>query len=455
MGNNFKLNNVFNKYDLVIYLILLLISNFIIRYIIELNFSSLPYYFDQLQLHDENSKWYTYMLPSMAKLWGGTWSSLGIGVLPILKMAFGNTVSYLLLNFLFIISAYYLSWKAFNSKIITITVGIMTAFTTLNDHVYQNGSLVIIYIPYIFCFINLFSLQKLFENIKPKIMWWYLWGISLLLYLLSFEGWLDYYAVTILASLCCYYVLYKQNDFVRGFRLFKINSILTITCVVYVILKIKYGYASELGAEHDIIFNYGKRYIPLMIEDFISNFFTLFYTTIITYIPPLFSFSNSLIRYGSFTIISLQNGYDPSFSYMAAINALMLWRFYAGIYFSLFIYFFYHVIIKLFREFDRDCFYIFLFMLMILFGSPAHLLVKFRPFHIVPWLSYQSFIGQIGLILVTSYALGMLHKSQTNKKIIWLVTILVWGLVISCPFLKPPFYKVGMSYGDLNLKFNT
>lgn len=448
-----KIYDKLQKYDLVFVLLILLISNFFLRWAYELHYSSLPYYFDQLHINYENTKWYTYMLPSMAKDWGGTWSSLGIGLLPLLKISFGNTGSYFILNTLFITVAFSLSWLVFRSKIITITVGICAAFTTLNDHVYQNSSLIAIYIPFIFCFFNMYSVYQLFQVSRPKTYWWFVWLLSLLLYILSFEGWVDYYAVTLLASLFCFYLLFRESDWIRINRLIKILSILTFMFLVFVILKVKYGYASAKGAEHDLIFNYGKHFIPLMIEDFIGNFFTFFYTTIITYIPPIFSFSTSLIKYGSPALMQLQNGYDPAYIYLTAINALLLWRFYAGVLITIFVYLFYQVNRILLRKFNQHYFFLSLFMLMVLFGSPAHFFVKFRPFHIIPWLAYQTFIGQIGIILLIAYALGMLHSnSKINKKMAWIITLVVWSCIISCAFLKPPFYNLGVSYGNLGFK---
>lgn len=440
------------KHDLLLILLVLVISNFLIRWAFDLHFASLPYYFDQENMNYQGTKWYTYMLPSMAKAWGGTWSSLGIGLFPILKEYIGNTNSYLLLNFLFITTAYFLSWFAFRSKIFTITLGICAAFTTLNDHVYQNSSLIVIYIPFILCFCNLFSLFKLFQDDAPKLYWWIIWGVSLFLYILSFEGWLDYYAVIMLASFFCFYILQKQNDSTRIKRLSIIITFLTMVAVVYVLLKVKYGYASNKGDEHDLVFNYGVHYLPLIMEDMISNFFTFFYSTIITYIPPLFSFSVAWLMYGPNKIINLQNEYDLSNAYLASVAAVTLWRFYAGVYITIFFYFGWQVSKKVFLAFNKDYFFIFIFMFMILIGAPCHMLVKFRSMHIIPWLPYQSFVGQIGMILLIAYLIKMLHQSSKSKMFIWIVTSLIWISIISCAFLKPSFYKAGENYGHLGFQ---
>lgn len=440
------------KCDLLLFLLLLAISNFLLRWFFELHFSTLPYYFDGEHINYQGAKWYTYMIPSMAKAWGGTWSSLGIGLFPILKQYIGNTNSYFLLNFLFIATAYFLSWIAFRSKIFTITVGICTAFTTLNNHVYQNSSLIVIYIPFIFCFFNLFSLFKLFQVNTPKVYWWFVWGFSLFLYILSFEGWLDYYATIIIVSFFCFYLLKKQQDNIRINRLIVIISSLTIIAAIYIFLKIKYGYASNKGDEHDVVFNYGLHFLPLIIEDVISNFFTFFYSTIITYIPPLFSFSTAWLLYGPGKIIDLQNEYDLPTAYLAAIGAVTLWRFYAGVYVSIFLYLGWQVSKRVFLTFNKDYFFIFLFMLMILIGAPCHLLVKFRSMHIIPWLPYQSFVGQIGMILLIAYIIKMLHQSNKSKRFVWIITILIWTSIISCAFLKPPFYKAGENYGVLGFQ---
>jgi hypothetical protein len=138
--------------------------NLFLRLGYELHFGQIPYYFDQQHINSSGSTWYTYMFPNMSHTWGGTWSSLGIGLLPILKKFPGITASYLMLNLLFAIFAYVLTWRAFYSRVLTITVGLCTTFTSLNYHVYSNASLVMIYIPFIFCFFNLFSIYRLFQE---------------------------------------------------------------------------------------------------------------------------------------------------------------------------------------------------------------------------------------------------------------------------------------------------
>jgi hypothetical protein len=435
------------KNQMQVFLSFLLVGNFIFRYIFEMNMQPVPYYFDQLSINTANSSWYTYMLPSMAKLWGGTWSALGIGILPFLNDTIGNTATYLLLNLLFVTIAYVLSWYAFHSKILTFTVGLCSSFTTLNHHVYGNGSLVVLYVPLIFCILNMFALLKLFNDYRSKQKWWLLWFVSLLLYIASFEGWIDYYAMVIIIAPACFIILNKRHDRVKIKQLVRVISFMTIAFVLFVIFKIKYVYASTAGEEHDLVFNYGLKYWVLIVEDVISNFLTCFYSTIITYLPPQITFSNALLLYGAAPINEMQNGYDKPYTYLAATNALFLWRFYAGILASIFVFYLWKISKKLFTHFNRDYLFLYIFMMMVLFGAPAHLLVKFRAMHVMPWLPYQSFMGQIGLVLLMGYALHMLHRSAKSKVVIWAVTGAIWASIVFSGFLKGDFYKAGASYG--------
>lgn len=426
----------------------LLLCNFLLRWGYELHGHLLPYYFDLKGIDTRGTHWYTYMIPSMAHAWGGTLSSLGIGLFPILKDTIGNTASYFVLNLLFVTVVYWLSWLAFGSRIFTITVGLCAAFTTLNNHVYENSSLIILYIPLMFCITNLFAVYQLFASKTPLKAWWWLWGASLALYIMSFEGWLDYYAITVAISPFCFYFLKRNADFVRQKRLVHILIWMTIFFIVYLVIKIKYGYASEPGKEHDLIINYGLKNVLVMIEDLISNFFTFFYTTIITYIPPVLTYSNALILHGSNKLIELQHGYDASNSYLVAMNALLLWRFYAGVAITVFVYFMWKLFVSLKNHFTSEHFLLFVFMFAILFGAPAHLFVKFRPMHIIPWLAYQPFIGQIGLMLFLGYSLHLLAQSRLPQKRIQLIIALVWGSIIVCAFTKPMFYKAAVIYGS-------
>lgn len=447
-----KINNIklfFNHYQLIAILFLLLSGNFLLRFIFELHMQSVPYYFDQLQLNTNNVPWYYYMIPSNSSVWGGTWASLGIGLLPIFHKIIGNTATYLLLNFLFIAVAYVLSWYAFRSRILTFTVGLCTSFTTINEHVYDNGSLVGLYIPLIFCLLNMFTIFKLFERDKPEHYWWGLWVITLLLYIASVEGWVEYYATILVISPFVYLLLEKNEDWFKIARLIKMLVIMTLIFVLFLYFKFKFTYASNPGEEHDLIINYGHHYGLLILEDLISNFFTFFYTTIITYLPAQLTFSNALMYYGPQTIMNLQNGYDSPYAQLVAINALTLWRFYAGVCVSIFVYYFWRVAKRLFTAFDSDYFFLFLFMGMVLIGSPAHMLVKYRAMHAVPWLSYQTFIGQIGIILLMGYGLLMLHKSGRTPLFIWTVTILIWSSIVVSAFTKHAFYQTARAYGNI------
>ncbi|MBX7066608.1 MAG: hypothetical protein K1X28_05205 [Parachlamydiales bacterium] len=432
-----------SKAHMFLILCVLLVGNLLLKFF-EILLHPVPYYFDQLGVNTLTTPWYTYMIPSMARVWGGTWSSLGIGLLPIMHSTIGNTSAYLLLNQIFIVTLFLLSWYVFRSKVMTITIGICAACTTLNNHVYENGSLVIIYIPYIFCFLNLFSLFHLFNEEHPKRRWWALWCISLLLYIASFEGWVDYYAIVLIVSPACLYILKKKGELTRSRRLIRVLIAFSIAFVAFAYFKINYGYASSRGDEHDLVINYGLKYFPLMIEDIISNFFTFFYMTIITYLPPQLTFSNSLLLYGPSTIAALQDGYDVP--RLAVTNAFLLWRFYAGVFFSVFVYYLWKVSKKLFTKFEKDFFYLFIFMMMVLFGAAAHFLVKFRPMHIVPWLPYQGFIAQIGLMFLIGYLLHLLHNSAKSQKLIWSITFCIWASIIFCGALKIPFYKICVSY---------
>lgn len=443
------LEDCFSRRRMLSILFILSLGNFLFRLVYELHLHSVPYFFDQIGVDTQAAQWYTYMIPSMAKAWGGTWSSLGIGLLPIFHNTLGNTATYLLLNQLFLVIFFTLSWYAFGSNILTITVGLCAAFTTFNNHVYENGSLVIIYIPYIFCFLNLFAVLKLFSEETPAAGWWALWGASLILYIGSFEGWVDYYAITLVVSPACFYLLKKRGESIRLRRLTTILCTLTVAFFIFVYFKVKYVFASHIGEEHDLVINYGLQYWLLMVEDVIANFFMFFYMTIITYLPPQLTFSNSFLQYGPSTIIDLQKGYDSLHAPLAATNALLMWRYYAGVLISIFVYYLWGVSKKMFNDFNKDRFFLFIFMMMVLFGAAAHFLVKFRPMHIVPWLPYQGFIGQIGIVLLIGYLLSLLHRSAYSQKMVWSITLSVWSAIFLSGLLKAPFYKIGVAYGGM------
>jgi CDP-diglyceride synthetase len=381
------------------------------------------------------------------KQWTGSWTSTSLVLLPPLTKLIGSySYLYLVLNLFFIILVFTLSWFGFRSVIFTLTIGLCAAFTTYNYHVYSVSGSVNQYFIVSYLFLVLFCQYKLFQE-QPKLnIWWPMWGLSMLLFVLSYEGWLDYAVALWVCTPILAIGLYRINDNERLKRLLILSSIITVTAVFYILIKHRFGYGQHRGSESDVVFNYGFKNFSLVIEDVISNFITIFYTTLTTFIPPQFVASNSLWHLGSEKLISLQHGYNSQNMVLVPMNALFLWRYYAGITLAVFVFHMYKVAKKAVKKLDKNSALILIFMTMILFSGQTHVFVKWRPMHSLPYLAYHFYLGVVGLMLLVSYLSKMVYDKMQNRYLAWIILIFVWLDIIFCAFARPPFLSFSASY---------
>jgi len=231
-------------------------------------------------------------------------------------------------------------------------------------------------------------------------------------------------------------VLRKAGDKARLVRLTLLLAIVTLTAIAYVGVKRACGWGQVPGSESDVVFNYPHKIIAA--EDVISNFFTIFYTVLSNYSPPFLVSSNSLWRYGGEELIRLQSGYHASESHLAAMNHLFLWRFYAGVAATLFVAALAWVGTKAYRLRSRNWVILYVLMLMTLTGSPTHLLVKWRPMHALPYLSYHFYFGVMGLSLLIAYLAHLAHENLRNRRLAWSLIVIVWADIVYCALARPP-----------------
>jgi hypothetical protein len=205
-----------------------------------------------------------------------------------------------------------------------------------------------------------------------------------------------------------------------------------------VLAKTKLGHGQTAGSESDLVLNYGMARVLVAVDDVIVHFFTLFFITISTYLPPfLFNASLSSARYGTEHLIELQNGYHAQQAHLVGYNHLFLWRFYAGFIAAAFLFWFWKSVRATWQTPSKTSVCIFLFLLMTLMSGSMHMLVKYRPMHSAPFLGYHSYFGIVGYSLLLSLAAWWVHANFQRRWMAWTVIAILWINLGYCALARP------------------
>jgi hypothetical protein len=391
-----------------------------------------------------------------AYVWAGSsyYSPLSAIMMLYLPTRLGAANTWVLLNVLLIITTFFTSWFAFHSRVFSYTLCILLGFGTQLFHIYHMSGNIAVVPAFIFYQINLLLILKIFTDKKRKFLWRTLYVVSFIIMALYNLAWLDYLVfIWVLSVFLLIYFWYtgQQQHFSTLAYVF---GAATCVGVLYIFIKMQFSSNQIIaeGAEEDVIFNYP--YLILAVEDFISNLVTNFYLAISNFLPPFMVGSNSQFLFGSDQLIALQNGYHPDYAYLIPMQHLFFWRYYAGMWFSAFIYLLIRFSKKAFRSISLNYLALAIFIIMIFVGSPTHLIIKARPYMSVPLLSYRVVVGILGVSLFIAYLVMLAWQIVKNRRLAAFIVVLVWTAVFLGAFTRPPYLdfltsQVGISYGGV------
>ncbi len=368
--------------------------------------------------------WWHILLP--LKDFGGRWGPAGFLLINQIETWIGEPSAFYLLNSIMVSTGYLLSFFVFRSYLLSFLAGLALATTTFNYHVYLVSGSVIMLPLTTFLFLFSFSQYQYVKAGKNSSFWLTATTITGAAFALSYEGWLDFVPLAWIALGTLSWCFWSAARRLQAMRCLILVSLSTFMAIVYILVKVAYGLADlhPKGGEADLLITYGPSYPALIVEDMISSFFTFFYTTFSTYLPPeLFSFSVSLWKYGPETVVALQDGYHPQASHLVLYNHLFLWRFYAGFTLALVLIWYWRAARRLANGPTDHDITIFVLLSCLLIGSPTHLIIKWRPMHAAPFLGYQVYLSVMGLTLLIAYMATT--ATETYKK--WRRP---WGMVV-------------------------
>lgn len=386
--------------------------------------------------------WWRFLLPFNE--FDGRWGPTGFLLVNLLESWLGEPTVFYMLNAIMITTGYLVSYLVFRSFLLSFLVGVALATTTFNHHVYVVSGSVIMPLLMSFLFIFAFA-QVQFIGAKSKQWLWFLLScVSCVLFALAYEGWLDFAPLAWVIFPVLAWQYQKREDADRRNRCVALLTMTTVVALTYIAVKAAFGLGGlhPRGGEADLVVTYGHKYIILAIEDLVSSFFTFFYTTVSTYLPPwLFSFSNSLWKFGPEKVVALQEGYHPQASHLVLYNHLFLWRFYAGFALAFFLMWYWKSFRLLNRDFNRHSIIVFVLLSCIVVGSPTHLIIKWRPMHAAPFLGYQTYLAIMGFTLLLCYLPVWVSRRWGKRHSAVLAAVLAMNFIY-CAYARPGLLSV-------------
>ena len=381
--------------------------------------------------------WWQYLLP--VQLLHGSWCPFSLLFVHWLEVLTGSpALVYYMTNAVLVVTSYCLSWQVLRSWVFSITLTLCFALSTFNHHVYvvAGGVALPLVVSYLLFF--LFCQYKLLQSECNYKRWVPLGVLSMVVFALSYESWLDCVACMWLAYPFLMLLAYRAGDFKR----LKAGGILlvgvTVFVGIYLLIKVKLGFGQVKGSESDVIFNYGLRRGLVGLEDMIAHFFTLFFIAVTTYSPPfLFNGSISSWRYGTEHLISLQHGYHEQQTHLVGYSHLFLWRYYAGFAAALFLYWFWKSVRAAWQAPSTVNVGFFLFLLMTLAAGATHMMVKYRPMHSAPFLGYHSYFGIVGYSLLLAWAAWWVQTRFQRRWLAWTLIATLWINLGYCALSRP------------------
>lgn len=315
----------------------------------------------------------------------------------------GPVASYIVLSSLFITVTFFSSLVVTRSFLFSSTLAFLFAFGTQLNYQFTYGNLVAFYIILSYIAINFAIASALIMGRLSSFLGRLAFVVTLVVVALSNEMWINY--ATALAVATVFGILWgmrHQRYDIRNESAFLLAAtVLVLAAYLSIRMRLVHQYLAP-GAEEELLVTY--KYKFLIIDDFISNFFTLLYTALTNYLPSFLTSSNSIVYTPPGSIVAEQHGYDQAYSSLVLANHLFMWRFYAGVYVTLFI----GLILTVFvRSWRRPSSWEAIFValaLMVLAGFSTHLSIKMRPYNSVPALPYKAIISITALTVLIAFA---------------------------------------------------
>ena len=341
-----------------------------------------------------------------------------------------------LYNALAILVAFGTSWALFRSAIFSFTFAICLGFGTQFYHAYAVTGGIASYLVASYHMLLLFTAVQLVRGVGPRWLWYLAFAFSLALNIFGYEGWLDVLTLVWVSAPVVYFGLQRLGRQAEASRLLRVVGALTLAGILYIAIKVTFGFQQTQGSESDVLFNYNSLW--LFTDDLISNVFTHTYLSISNFLPPMFVGASSFYQLGPDRLVGAQHGYHEAFLYLVPMHQVFFWRYYAGAALVLVCFAIVRAVMRMWQRPSLWTLALIVFLLMLLVPGATHTMIKFRPMNAMPVMTYHVTVGVIGASLLISWLLTSAQRSWSPRSTAALVVV-VWATLFYGALARPPY----------------
>jgi hypothetical protein len=421
-------------------LLLLLAGNFFLRWVLE---EADLYLYNYFTLAMPSFKWWQFFVETGPK--GFFIPATGITVLAISVTS--PAIVWCLYHMLLILVSFFVSWRVFHSRVFSFTLAFCLGYGTQFYHTYIIPA--ILDLPFVLCLfiINMWLTYEFLRAYRRK----WLWGGLCILSIVVLPGlgveWLDYLVFLWFASVYVLAFLWLRGDRERLHRQALILGLTTVVGILHIVVTTRLHSATYTpGLEEDVIFNY-PNWLPA-VEDTVSNLIQFVYMALTNFLPPAFLSSSALAVIGAKELVEYQAGYHAAYSHLIPMHYMFLWRYLAGALFGLFMLALVKVTARSLRTLAFGNAILVVFMIMVLLGSPTHLIIKARPMKSMPYLTYYIDVAILGMSLLIAYLLMLARTRMRNVMLAVFIIVFSWAVIGYSALVRPGYlYQMALSVG--------
>lgn len=367
----------------------------------------------------------------------GAWAATTLLAVYLTEQVIGSPGAWYLFNILSILVAFGTSWILFRSAVFSFTFAICVGFGTQFYHAYAVTGGIASPLLWIYHALLLFSIAQVVRGATPRWAWWIVFAISLFLNFFGYEGWLDVLVLVCVSLPFVYVGLRRLDQHAAATRMARVTAGLVVAGIVYVLVKVNYGFGQVQGSESDVVFNYDSAW--LVADDLISNVFTHSYLAISNFLPPLFVGSSGMYRLGAQHLIDAQHLYHEPFLYLVPMHHVFFWRYYAGAAFVLLGVAVYAMSRRMWRHPSAWTLALIVFLLMLVVPGSTHTLIKFRPMNAMPVMTYHITLGVVGAAGVIAWLTASAWRRSRRPAIAIAIVTGVWALIFYGSLARPMY----------------
>lgn len=343
---------------------------------------------------------------------------------------------YLFLSTLFGVTVFVLSWCCCRQLVLSASLTFMLLFGTHLHYQFTYGWLLDGYLVLTYISVNLFIATRLLTHTGASWRWYAAYIGTLIVVAWSSEVWLNY-GVGVLVAALFLSLWGKRHGYratVHTCTFVGLTTLAIMAAYLVIHLRIPSQY-TVAGAEEELVVTYNNP--VFLVEDMVTNFFTLLYMTLSNYLPSFVTASNSLVYFGAGPILAEQHGYHAQYTHLVVMSHLLQWRFYAGVLVAAYLYCVGQWLRAALRHDDiRYAVYAALSM-MVLTGFSTHVLIKMRPYNVVPALPYKAIVSIYAFTLLLAYVAATGRQWFTRSKAYGAALCSLWVLVFVAACTRP------------------